>query len=77
MSQQEDANHANGARIREVRQKAGLSQEDLSFEANIDQSTLSKIERLGPQVVSWQKLFALADALGCIIEVKLTPKSDY
>jgi len=73
---QDEANREAGGLIRQLRQSAGLSQEDLSFEANIDQSTLSKLERIGPQAVSWQKLFSLADALGCVVEVKLVPKDD-
>lgn len=72
--EQQAANQEAGKRLREIRQKAGMSQEDVSFAAEIDQSALSKAERLGPQVVSWQKLFAIADALGCLVEVSFRPK---
>lgn len=64
MINQDEANRNAGARIREVRQAAGLSQEAVSLSADMDQSTLSKLERLGPHVVSWQKLFGLASSLG-------------
>lgn len=58
-----------GARIKKLREIKKLSQEDIAFEAGIDQSTYSKVERLGPQVVSWTKVQAIAAALGCRIEV--------
>jgi len=76
VSQQDDANRAAGARIRQIRRANGLSQEALALEASIDQSALSKVERGGPHFISWQKLFSLADALGCVVEVNLTSKSD-
>lgn len=66
---QEAALRQSGLAIRTLREKAGLSQEALSFEAGVDQSTLSRVERLGPHTVSWQKLRSIAKALGCVVEI--------
>jgi transcriptional regulator with XRE-family HTH domain len=46
-----------------------MSQEDVAFTAGVDQSKYSKVERLGPQVVSWAKLQAIAKAIGCTIDI--------
>jgi transcriptional regulator with XRE-family HTH domain len=43
-----DAFSAAGGKIRALREAKELSQERLSFDAEIDQSTLSKVERMGP-----------------------------
>jgi transcriptional regulator with XRE-family HTH domain len=75
-SEQEEANGRSGAQLRALRQSAGLSQEELSLAANVDQSTLSKVERLGPQVISWQKLFSIADAIDCVVEVSFRRKNN-
>lgn len=72
-SLQDKAFHKSGQRIRSLREKAQMTQEELSFAANIDQSTLSKLERIGPQVVSWQKLESVARALRCVVEVSFVP----
>jgi len=69
MSTQDDALRAAGAQLRALREARGMSQEDLSLDADVDQSTLSKMERLGPQAVSWSKLIKVADVLGCVIEI--------
>jgi transcriptional regulator with XRE-family HTH domain len=69
---QTEAFAAAGASIRALREQKGLSQERLSLEANVDQSSLSKVERLGPQSMGWRQLVKLAEALGCVIEVKFT-----
>lgn len=73
-NEQEAAYVEAGARLRALRQDKGLSQEALSLNAEIDQSTLSKVERLGPQVVGWRKLAQVAEALDCIIEVNFRPR---
>ncbi|MCA0358327.1 MAG: helix-turn-helix domain-containing protein [Proteobacteria bacterium] len=65
---------AAGQRIKDARSAAGLSQESLAMDSDLDQSTLSKIERMGPRIVSWKKLEALAEALGCVVDVRLQPK---
>lgn len=63
-----------GRRLRNFREQKGMSQEDLAFEAKMDQSNLSKVERLGPQIVSWTKLLTIADALGCVVEINFRAK---
>lgn len=52
-----------GARIRELRQRQGLSQEALADRARIDRSYMSGIER-GVRNMSVLKLEKLAKALG-------------
>jgi transcriptional regulator with XRE-family HTH domain len=74
MQNQDEAFRLAGDALRTMRQAKGLSQEDLSFEAKMDQSTLSKIERMGPHVASWKKLQQIAECLGCTIEVTFRPK---
>ena len=73
---QDEAWRTAGQRIRDARVAAGLSQEDLAIEADWDQSTLSKVERLGPQIVSTRKLEALAAALGCVVDVTFRPTGE-
>lgn len=70
---QDESNKRAGAALRRLREEAGLSQEELAADANLDQSRLSKLERLGPHVVSFHKLTEVARALNCIIEVKFLP----
>jgi len=64
-----------GQTICDLRKKAGMSQEDLSFEINIDQSTLSKVERRGPHMISWAKFLALAHALDVDLEIVFHQKN--
>ena len=74
MTQEEDFKAA-GEAIRKIREAQGRSQEDIAFEVGMDQSTLSKMERLGPPAISWSKFIKVAQALGCTIQVSLKPKS--
>jgi transcriptional regulator with XRE-family HTH domain len=67
--EQEKAAKEAGERLKAIRTSAGMSQEDVAFDANLDQSTLSKVERVGPHIVSWSKLLAVAEALDCVVEV--------
>lgn len=46
-----------------------MSQEDLALEADMDQSMLSKLERLGPSAMSYRYLCKLAAAMGCVVEI--------
>jgi transcriptional regulator with XRE-family HTH domain len=71
---QNEAFVAAGQILKAIREQKGMSQEDLAFEAGMDQSTLSKVERVGPQMVSWAKLIAIAEAMGCMIEVNFRSK---
>ena len=66
---QDDLDKAAGGRLRELRIAAQLSQEDVSFASEIDQSTLSKIERLGPAAVGWGRFIKVVAALGYEAEV--------
>ncbi|MCG3777281.1 MAG: hypothetical protein JW395_4159 [Nitrospira sp.] len=70
---QEDLDRAAGLHLKELRQNAGKSQEDLSFSASVDQSTLSKVERIGPSAVSWPRFVRIAQQLGCEVEISFRP----
>jgi transcriptional regulator with XRE-family HTH domain len=74
METQDDLDRAAGSALKQLRQRAGRSQEDLADDANIDQSMLSKVERLGPSATGWRRFCAVADALGLLVEVKFRPK---
>lgn len=73
--EQEQAYRLAGQRIKEARWAADLSQQALSMNAELDQSTVSKVERQGPHAVSWKNLNAVAEALGCVVEVTFRPKA--
>jgi transcriptional regulator with XRE-family HTH domain len=73
MSKQNELDRAAGAALRALREKAGRSQEDLSIEIDMDQSTLSKVERLGPSAVGWTRFCKIAEALGHQIEIVFHP----
>lgn len=51
-----------GSRIRELRKKKGLSQEDFSFECELDRTYVSQVEQ-GKRNISLQNIKAMADAL--------------
>lgn len=51
-----------GARIKEMRQERGLSQEELSFEAGLDRSYVGGIER-GERNITFRSLSLIAQAL--------------
>lgn len=55
-----------GERVRELRQMAGLSQEELAFEADIDRSYVSNIEK-GKRNVSLVIIEKIANALNVSI----------
>jgi transcriptional regulator with XRE-family HTH domain len=50
-------------RLRELRLRAGLSQEDLALEAGLDRTYVSSVER-GERNISLQNIAKLAKALG-------------
>jgi transcriptional regulator with XRE-family HTH domain len=62
-----------GKKLKELRLASGKSQEDLSFEVNIDQSSLSKGERIGPSAVGWRRFCEIAGALGYNVELVFRP----
>ena len=65
-----------GEELRNRRIDAGMTQEDLAFEAGLDQSSLSKVERTGPRGVSWSRLEAVAMALNCKLRVSFEPETE-
>ena len=60
---------ASGARLRELRQAAGLSQEALSINVDMDQSTLSKMERVGLHLGSRKRIAEIAEELGVRVRI--------
>jgi transcriptional regulator with XRE-family HTH domain len=55
-----------GERVRELRKQKGLSQEDFSFECELDRTYVSQVEQ-GRRNISLQNIKAVADALGVSI----------
>lgn len=51
-----------GERIRNLRKRKGLSQEEFSFECNLDRTYVSQVEQ-GRRNISLQNIKAMADAL--------------
>ena len=58
-----DVQRRFGLRLRELRLKAGLSQEDLALEAGLDRTYVSSVER-GERNISLQNIAKLGKALG-------------
>ncbi len=65
----DEALKAAGGDLRRAREALGLTQETVSFSTGIDQSTLSKVEREGPQIISWRKLLKLMRELDCGLRI--------
>lgn len=59
-------------RIKFLREKAGISQADLSARVRVNQTAVSQWER-GVALPSCDKLPALAEALGCTINDLFVP----
>jgi transcriptional regulator with XRE-family HTH domain len=53
-----------GGRIRTIRKKRGLSQENMALEANLDRSFVGAVER-GERNASFLTLCAIAQVIGC------------
>jgi hypothetical protein len=70
---QDELDKMAGAALRDIRTKLRRSQEDVSIEIDMDQSTLSKVERLGPAAVGWKRFAEIARALGHEAEIVLRP----
>lgn len=70
---QEELDRAAGAALREARKASGVSQETLAADAGVDQSLLSKGERLGPGVVGSHRFCRVAAASGYAVEMRLVP----
>lgn len=73
MTKQNELDLAAGEALRALRKKVGRSQEDLSIEIDMDQSTLSKVERLGPSATGWKRFCKIAEALGHEVEIVFRP----
>lgn len=71
-----DRDSEAGKRLRELRIASRKSQEDVSFSASLDQSSLSKVERQGPRACSWPRFCAIAEALGYEVDVVFRPIQD-
>lgn len=56
-----------GARLRELRVAAGLTQPELGSKAGVEKGTISRIER-GERSPTWETVIALATALGVSCE---------
>jgi transcriptional regulator with XRE-family HTH domain len=63
MGRQPDPQPALGRAIRQLREKQGISQEDLAHDAGVTTGTLSLIER-GRSNPSWGTVRGIAAALG-------------
>lgn len=59
----QDKAEALGIRIRNLRRERGLTQRNLAFDADIDESTVLRIEK-GRLIITVDLLFVLAEALG-------------
>ncbi|MFJ4224977.1 helix-turn-helix domain-containing protein [Microbacterium sp. NPDC089695] len=55
---------AFGARVRQLRLAAGLSQEELAHRAELDRSYVGQVER-GERNISLDNIYRLADAVQC------------
>jgi len=56
-----------GARVRELRKKIGLSQEELAFRAGVHRNYLGGVER-GERNLGLKNIKAIADALGVYLK---------
>lgn len=56
-----------GNKIREIRERKGISQEDLARKANVSRATISKLENDEESEVKVGTLKAIAEALGVTV----------
>ncbi len=70
---QDDLDKKAATALRDIRIRLGRSQEDVSIEIDLDQSTLSKVERLGPAHVGWKRFCEIVKALGYEAEIVFHP----
>ena len=74
MSTQDELDRAFGEALRAMRTAMKMSQEALAIAAEVDQSRLSKVERVGPSIMGFAAICRIADALNCDLEVSLCPR---
>ena len=72
---QGELDRAAGAALKDLRTARGMSQEALAMAAEVDQSMLSKIERLGPGATGWTRFCRIAEALGHEVVVTFRSRS--
>lgn len=65
-----------GPRIRRIRQEQGFTQDGLALKANVDQSSLSKLERRTPRQMGPVPLTRVAEVLGLTFD-ELVEGTDY
>lgn len=74
-----EAQKAFGMKLREIRQSRGLTQETLSYMADMELSTLNRIE-LGKAGTSLSNIFSLCEALSIrpmeLFDFDYVPKSE-
>jgi transcriptional regulator with XRE-family HTH domain len=63
-----------GRRLREARQRAGLSQAQVAERAGIKQTHVSRVER-GHRNLTLDTIEALAQAVGCAVSIVLMPRT--
>jgi len=64
-----------GARLRELRYEAGLTQEALALNSGIDRSYVGQVER-GERNISLENIVKLANGLGVVPHKLLEPPHD-
>jgi transcriptional regulator with XRE-family HTH domain len=75
MERQDKLDRKAGAGLREFRKQSGRSQEDLTPDADIDLSMLSKVERKGPAAAGWRRFCRIAAAVGDKVEITFRQKA--
>ena len=65
-----------GPRVRRIRQEHGFTQDELALRAKVDQSGLSKLERLNPRHIGPVPLTRVAEVLGLTFD-ELVEGTDY
>jgi DNA-binding XRE family transcriptional regulator len=65
-----------GSQLKQLREELKIPQEKISLEAGVDQSTLSKVERIGPQTISLKSFYALAAELDATVEIRILSRQE-
>src|SRR5262249_14814093 len=70
---QQERDKEIGGKVRALRTRASLSQEDVAFAVVMGKSPLSKVERVGPAKISWSLLCKIAGYFGTTMIIKFEP----